>query len=230
MAITMRVSRDQTLLKERAADLMRDAIMSGAFAPGQKLVERELCEQLDVSRSCVREALQHLQSEGLIRIIPHKGPEVATISREEVVQLYAVRRKLEGLVGASFCTNASAEDKLKLRNKVEEISAYVDQPDSSELLRRKNEFYNILLEGANNDFAGAMLRQLNNRVTILRRLSMAQAGRLQTTVQELRAIMAAIEANTPDVVEKLCEHHVQMSMQNLLKTDLFDEVHETSRN
>src|SRR3546814_19245005 len=120
MAVVMPVSRSQTLLKERAADSMREAIMSGAFAPGQKLVERELCEQLDVSRSCVREALQHLQSEGLIKIIPHKGPEVAAISKDEVVPLYAVRKKLEGLVGASFCVNASAQDKAELKNKVKD--------------------------------------------------------------------------------------------------------------
>ncbi|WP_370246224.1 GntR family transcriptional regulator [Candidimonas sp. SYP-B2681] len=214
----MRVSRAQTLLKERAADSMREAIMSGAFVPGQKLIERELCEQLDVSRSCVREALQHLQSEGLINIIPHKGPEVAAISKEEVVQIYAVRQKLEGLVGASFCTNATPEEKASLRSKVKQLSDYVDQPEHPGLLRLKNEFYAILVEGAHNEFAGAMLRQLNNRVTILRRISMAQAGRLHETIKELEAIVAAIDAGEPEAVEKLCELHVQKSAQNLLRT------------
>jgi len=218
MNVAVRVSRDQTLLKERAADSMREAIMTGAFAPGQKLVERELCEQLGVSRSCVREALQHLQSEGLIKIIPHKGPEVAAISREEVVQLYAVRRKLEGLVGASFCTNATPEQKDQLRYKVKQISSYLDQPDSPDLLRLKNEFYAILIAGAGNDFAGAILRQLNNRVTILRRISMAQPGRLADTIEELEAIVAAIDAGDPALVERLCEEHVLNSAQNLLLT------------
>ncbi|MGB6103944.1 MAG: GntR family transcriptional regulator [Pusillimonas sp.] len=218
MDVAMPVSRARTLLKERAADSMREAIMSGAFAPGQKLVERELCEQLDVSRSCVREALQHLQSEGLIKIIPHKGPEVAGISKEEVIQLYAVRQKLEGLVGASFCSSATAQEKEQLRDKVEALSKYLEQPDSPDLLRLKNEFYAILVQGAGNAFAGAMLRQLNNRVTMLRRISMAQAGRLENTIKELRAIVAAIDAGDPAAVEKLCEQHVQNSAQSLLLT------------
>lgn len=218
MVTAMRVSRTQTLLKERAADSMREAIMSGAFTPGQKLVERELCEQLDVSRSCVREALQHLESEGLINIIPHKGPEVAAISKEEVVQLYAVRQKLEGLVGASFCVNATDEEKAQLRNKVKELSSYVDQPDSPDLLRLKNEFYAILMKGAGNEFAGSILRQLNNRVTMLRRISMAQTGRLRDTIKELEAVVAAIDAGKPAAVEKLCELHVQKSAENLLRT------------
>ncbi len=218
MGGAMRVSRVQTLLKERAAASMREAIMSGAFVPGQKLIERELCEQLDVSRSCVREALQHLESEGLIKIIPHKGPEVAAISREEAVQIYAVRQKLEGLVGASFCSNATSEEKANLRDKVKELYRYVDQPDNPDLLRLKNEFYAVLVEGARNEFAGAMLRQLNNRVTILRRISMAQAGRLHDTIKELEAIVAAIDAGEPKAVERLCELHVQKSAQNLLRT------------
>ncbi len=218
MDVAMPVSRARTLLKERAADSMREAIMSGAFAPGQKLVERELCEQLDVSRSCVREALQHLQSEGLIKIIPHKGPEVAGISKEEVIQLYAVRQKLEGLVGASFCSSATAQEKEQLRDKVEALSKYLEQPDSPDLLRLKNEFYAILVQGAGNAFAGAMLRQLNNRVTMLRRISMAQAGRLENTIKELRAIVAAIDAGDPAAVEKLCEQHVQNSARSLLLT------------
>ncbi|NYT86167.1 GntR family transcriptional regulator [Pusillimonas harenae] len=218
MAAVMPVSRNQTLLKERAADSMREAILSGVFAPGQKLVERELCEQLDVSRSCVREALQHLQSEGLIKIIPHKGPEVAVISKDEVVQLYAVRKKLEGLVGASFCTNASPQEKQELKSKVKDLAQYLDEPSHPDLLRMKNEFYAILLKGAGNEFASAMLRQLNNRVSILRRISMAQAGRLGQTIDELEAIVQAIDAGNPDAVEKLCEQHVENSARNLLLT------------
>lgn len=217
MGTVMRVSRTQTLLKERAADSMREAIMSGAFAPGQKLVERELCEQLDVSRSCVREALQHLQSEGLIKIIPHKGPEVAAISKQEVAQLYAVRQKIEGLVGAGFCANATDEEKARLRNKVKELSLYVDKPDNPDLLRLKNEFYAILVKGAGNEFAGAILSQLNNRVTMLRRISMTQTGRLRDTINELGAIMAAIDAGDPAAAERLCELHVQKSAENLLR-------------
>ncbi|TEA77770.1 GntR family transcriptional regulator [Allopusillimonas ginsengisoli] len=218
MGVAMRVAQDQTLLKERAANAMREAIMSGVLAPGQKLVERALCEQLEVSRSCVREALQHLQSEGLIKIIPHKGPEVAAISKEEVMQLYAVRRKLEGLVGASFCDNATSEEKDQLRNHVKMFSRYFDQPDNPDLLRLKNEFYGILIKGAGNEVAGAMLRQLNNRVTMLRRISMTQPGRLRKTIKELEAIVAAIDLGEPKKVERLCEQHVHNSAQNLLRT------------
>ena len=56
------VSRDQTSLRQRATDTLRAALLNGMFAPGQKLSERELCESLGVSRSCVRESLQHLQA------------------------------------------------------------------------------------------------------------------------------------------------------------------------
>ena len=105
---------------------------------------------------------------------------------------------MEGLVGASFCSNATSEEKANLRDKVKELYKYVDHPDNPDLLRLKNEFYAVLVEGARNEFAGAMLRQLNNRVTILRRISMAQAGRLHDTIKELEAIVAAIDAGEPE--------------------------------
>jgi len=56
---------------------MRDAIMAGHFAPGERLVERPLCEQLGVSRTVVRETIRYLEAEGLVETIPHKGPIVA---------------------------------------------------------------------------------------------------------------------------------------------------------
>src|SRR2546427_1306912 len=71
-------------LRLRTTQTLRTAILDGVFAPGQKLSERELCESLDVSRSCLRESLQHLQAEGLITIVPHRGPEVTDISVQEV--------------------------------------------------------------------------------------------------------------------------------------------------
>ncbi len=104
---TLRVPREETSLRQRTTQTLRTAILDGVFAPGQKLSERELCESLDVSRSCLRESLQHLQAEGLITIVPHKGPEVTSISASEVRDIYAVRASLESLAGRGFAEHAT---------------------------------------------------------------------------------------------------------------------------
>ena len=83
-------------------DKLREAILSGAFSPGQKLVEKDLWQSLGISRTVVREALQHLQAEGLINIIPYKGPVVATLTLQDANELYEVRASLESLACAGF--------------------------------------------------------------------------------------------------------------------------------
>ena len=214
----LRVPREETSLRQRATRTLRAAILDGVFAPGQKLSERELCAQLDVSRSCVRESLQHLQAEGLITLVPHRGPEVARISVKEVRDIYAVRESLESLAGRGFALNASEAMRRALRAKLTELAQPGVGTDQSRLLRLKNEFYDILIDGADNEVAGQMLRQLNNRVTVLRRISMAQPGRLPQTLIELEAIVTAIEAGDAEQAALLCARHVRQAAENVIRS------------
>lgn len=212
----LRVPREETSLRERTTNMLRTAILDGVFAPGQKLSERELCESLDVSRPCLREALQHLQAEGLITIVPHKGPEVTSISTPEVRDIYEVRASLESLAGRGFTVHATAAQKAALRAKLNELARLGD--DGAMRLTLKNQFYDILIDGCGNLVAGQMLKQLNNRVTVLRRISMSQPGRLPQTLQELDAIVAAIEQSDADAAARLCEAHVKKAAENVLRS------------
>jgi DNA-binding GntR family transcriptional regulator len=219
MSSIPRVPREETSLRQRATQTLRTAILDGVLAPGQKLSERELCESLDVSRSCVRESLQHLQAEGLITSIAHRGPEVTSISRTEVQDIYAVRASLEGLAGRGFALNASEVQRQALRAKLNELTELVKPEmagNQASMLNIKNQFYDILIEGCGNLVAGQMLKQLNNRVTVLRRISMAQPGRLPNTLQELEAIVSAIEKRDGDTAARLCGEHVQKAAENVL--------------
>lgn len=212
----LRVPREETSLRERTTNMLRTAILDGVFAPGQKLSERELCESLDVSRPCLREALQHLQAEGLITIVPHKGPEVTSISVPEVRDIYEVRASLESLAGRGFALHATTAQKAALRAKLDELAHLGD--DGAMRLTLKNQFYDILIDGCGNLVAGQMLKQLNNRVTVLRRISMSQPGRLPQTLQELDAIVAAIEQGDADMAARLCDAHVKQAAESVLRS------------
>src|ERR1700722_20278478 len=84
----IRLVRPETL-RHQVEHVIRQAIMSGRFAPGARLIERELCESLGVSRTSVREALRRLKADKLVCSVPHKGPTVAVISKQEASELYA---------------------------------------------------------------------------------------------------------------------------------------------
>ena len=196
-------------MRQRTTNALRTAILDGVLAAGQKLSERELCESLEVSRSCLRESLQHLQAEGLITIIPHKGPEVTSISEQEVRDIYEVRTSLESLAGKGFALHATAAQRAALRAKLDELGHVDQENDKAALLTLKNQFYDILVEGCGNLVAGQMLKQLNNRVTVLRRISMSQPGRMPQTLAELDAIVTAIEKGDAQTAAALCGAHVQ---------------------
>ena len=97
----LHIPRQNSSLRQQVTDRLRDAVLSGMFEPGMKLVERDLCEMLGISRTVLREALQHLGAEGLITNVPHKGPMVATITAQEARDIYAVRGALEALAGGA---------------------------------------------------------------------------------------------------------------------------------
>ena len=207
--MSIQFERAEISLKKQVIDSMRKAIVEGVFAPGQKLVERELCELFGVSRPLIREALQKLEAEALITIVPHRGPMVAEITLEEGRSIYAVRQALEALAGAGCADNATEDDIAALESCLQRIercgSGDVDQ---KRLVQAKNEFYAVLLQSCGNAIAREILTGLNNRINALRRLSMSQPGRLSDTVKELREIIVAIRNRDADLASRLCAEHV----------------------
>lgn len=209
METDLYIKRDMTTLRQQVTDRLRQAILSGRFVPGGRLVERELCENLGVSRPLLREALQQLQAEGLIHLIPHKGPVVATISEEESRQIYGVRAYLEACIVEGFARHATNVQVSRLREALRYLATPEASADTDALLRGKNTFYAILMEGCGNEIAGQMLTQLNNRITLLRRLSLGRAGRLAESIKELDAVVSAIEKRDAETARQLCFDHVR---------------------
>lgn len=206
--LDMDLSREVISLRQRATDKLREAILSGTFAPGQKLIERDLWQSLGISRTVLREALQHLQAEGLINNIPYKGPVVATLSLQDINDLYAVRGALEGLASAEFARNASEAQIAQLREALDYLRTPQASATTQSLLLAKNAFYAVLMEGSGNRMIGDLLTQLNNRVNAFRRVSLSSPGRLSQTLDELDQVVKAIEARQPERAQQLSTAHV----------------------
>jgi DNA-binding GntR family transcriptional regulator len=108
--------RESAPLRKQVRDVLRAEIVSMRFKPGQRLLERELCELTGVSRTVIREALRALEAEGLVNVIPGKGPSVAPqVELEEARGLYETRAVLEGLAGRNFVERATLAERAALR-------------------------------------------------------------------------------------------------------------------
>ena len=100
-------------LSKMVSEQIKDAILSGIFQPGDKLVETMLTESMGVSRTPLREAFRELAAEGYITIVPHKGAHVSLVSEDEVLDIYAITSVLEGLATRLATPNSTREGRTK---------------------------------------------------------------------------------------------------------------------
>jgi len=204
-------------LRHSVTDSIRHAIALGHFKPGARLPERLLCEMTGVSRTLVREALRQLESEGLIELLPHRGPVVSKLSRKEAMDLYRVRSELEGLAAELFAENASSEDHDQLQDALDRLRAESKKGDPLELLKAKNTFYECMISGTGNTALGDTLRLLNSRVTVLRATSLGAAGRAAESARELQELVSALRAKDPIKARTLAVEHVRRAAEIALQ-------------
>jgi DNA-binding GntR family transcriptional regulator len=205
-ALSLRVERNPAPVRAQLVDNLRQAILDHRFAPGQRLIERELVELTGVSRTSVREALRELAAEGLVQTIPNRGVVVAALDAEEAGQLYQVRSVLEGLAGRLFVENATDAQRRALHKAMTTIERLAGRGQS--ILEAKDHFYEVLFAGGGNVALHQTASGLHARVRALRSLSLSVPGRAGESVRELREIMAAIDADDAERAALACQRHV----------------------
>ncbi|WP_116134760.1 GntR family transcriptional regulator [Tropicimonas sp. IMCC34043] len=205
-------------LREQVAERLRMAIVVGHFKPGERLIERELCDMMGVSRTSLREALRELQADGLITLKPNKGMSVSVLTQETARSIYEVRQMLEGLAARLFAQRASGEEMKALRASVEELALVYQDFSAETFIDVKGRFYDILLKGAGNEVAADMLRRIHTRASQLRVVSLSSSERAQESIRELRAFCDALEARDEDLAWRLCLDHVQNAAKAALKS------------
>lgn len=197
-------------LREQVLAAVRKAILSFQLRPGQRLIERELVEQLGVSRTTIREVLSQLSAEGLVTVIPQRGTVVAVLSADEAADIYEMRAMLESLAVRCFVSRARPGDVTRLRAAVRKMEQAADvSGDIDAQLAAKDEFYAALLAGVRSPPLVETLERLQARVRVLRATSLSATGRPKEAVREIRQVVEAVEAGDADRAAEACLAHVR---------------------
>ncbi|WP_176053673.1 GntR family transcriptional regulator [Paraburkholderia caribensis] len=207
MSTDIGLVRPETL-RHQVENVLRQAIMSGRFAPGARLIERELCESLGVSRTSVREALRKLEAEKLVRSVPHKGPIVAVISQQEASELYALRGLLEGFAAHEFARLASDAAIAQFGEAAKELRTQAMAQDQAGVLKAKTALYEVLLDNCGNALVKEVLNSLYSRVNLLRATSLMHPDRLPSSLREIDKLYKALKARDADEAQALARLHV----------------------
>lgn len=205
----LRIETPPATLREIALDRLRRAIISGLFEPGQRLVERSICEQMGVSRSVIREVIRHLESEGLVENVAKQGPIVARISWEDARQIYEIRLALEATAAAECARRADAAIKAKLATALKELDRTSKNHSPPAILDATYEFYKIMFEAGGHVIAWEIVSRLNGRISRLRVMTLSTVNRTVSGPARMREIFSAIQNNDPTAAEMACRAHIQ---------------------
>ena len=206
---SMKISSIAAPVRQQVVASFRSAISSGRFQPGDRLIEKDLCDLTGASRTTVREALRQLEAEGLVELVANKGPIVASIDPHQARSIYEVRLALESLAGSLFATNATDAHIRQLEAAVSDLADAYQDGNINEIIEKKAVFYAVLLDGAGNEIVHTLLRMMHARISLLRRVSLGHAKRLAVSIKEIRIILKAAKARDPEATAEACRIHVQ---------------------
>tara|TARA_R110000824_G_scaffold164575_1_gene340872 strand:- start:567 stop:1274 length:708 start_codon:yes stop_codon:yes gene_type:complete len=220
----MEIQHRSASLRYQVQDALRKEIIAGRLKPGERLVEKMLCAELGVSRTSLREALRGLEAEGLVALVPHRGAVVASVELDDARQIYQVRGVLEAQAVRNFVVHANDSDIRELRSTLDELSDKLQGMESSslegfsgsEVLNVKRKFYSIIFGIKENSIVRDILEMLNNRISLLRALSLGRPGRLKYTLSELTDIVEAIEQRDERRASTAALSHIDSAEKNVL--------------
>jgi DNA-binding GntR family transcriptional regulator len=200
--------KPETVTSQTAAKI-RQAISSGRFRPGERLVESNLCQLMGVSRTTIRETLRRLEAEQLVVNSPNVGPSVAVIDWKAAEQIYEVRALLEGEAAALCAQRVSPEILAEIRRALEGFEQAVEQQDPEERVHTTEAFYEAILRGCGNDVLADSVMRLNARVSLLRATSMSRSGRATESAAELRRMYSEIAKGDSEGARTAAKEHVR---------------------
>jgi GntR family transcriptional regulator, trigonelline degradation regulator len=206
--LSLKVERRTTTLRELALEKMRGAILDARFQPGDRLVERTLCEELGVSRTVVREVLRHLETEGLVEIQANQGPIVAVLDLERATEIYEIRALLEGEAAAACARFADARTLADLEKLIDQIELAFHDQDHGAVRSLTTAFYERMFTAGHKHVAWEIVHSLTARINRLRALTIASDDRGRQAVPEMRRILAALRAGDADAARSAAVTHV----------------------
>ncbi len=199
-----------------AYQMILDAIDSGVYKPGDRLVEIELADRFGVSRTPIREALQRLETQSLLTR-DGRSLIVASLDHNQLAELYVVRAELEGLAARLAARHATPEEVRVLRQMVDADRRIKDDP--SALSRSNKRFHKQIHLASHNRFLVQQLDLVHRSMALLATTSLAAEGRGDAALAEHEKIVEAIEKGDGDEASEALKRHISQAFETRLKLD-----------
>lgn len=187
---------------------LREAILKGELAPGERLMEIALAQQLGVSRTPIREAIRKLELEGLVLMTPRKGAVVAEITKKDLKDVLEVREHLEELAVQLACDKATPEDIVIMKKLHQEFIESLSQTDLTVIAEIDVRFHDAIYATTDNKRLIQILNNLREQMYRYRLEYIKDEAKRKTIVEEHEKIIRGIEEKNVEYAKQYIKTHI----------------------
>ena len=210
------MSRPSQPIYEKIKNTLREKIISEEIESGSRITIQEIAKKYGVSQMPVREALQWLQGEGLLKIIPHKGARVNRIDAQLIKNLYEIRGAIEMLLIKKSFSRISEKELEDLEKKQEDLKKALDLNDLDQVLKMDREIHLSIYKYSRNNEAIEIYDKYSELLGALRKKYGLGGNRKMEIIEQHRKIIKAIKEKDPDSIEVVIRSHNENAKKDLL--------------
>ena len=196
-------------LRDVVFHTLRDAILKGELAPGERLMEIHLANNLGVSRTPIREAIRMLEKEGLAVTIPRRGAQVARMTEKDLEDVLEIRDALDALAVTNACGRMTEEDFRELRDAMDDFAAATRTRDVREIVEADEAFHNAIYKAAKNSKLDAIIQNLKEQMYRYRYEYVKDNADFSRLVSEHERILEGLKNKDEVYVREIMHTHLK---------------------
>lgn len=204
-------------IREITYEALKDAIISGAILPGERIVESTFAKRLNISRTPIREALRKLEQDGLIEYTPRRGVVVRSLRTEDIDEIYIIREALESLALTYAVQRVSPDGIARLRETMRGIAEHVDDGDIDSASKRSRDIHIQIYRMSGMERLVSILNSLDEYMDRFSYMSLTDEARRHDAAREHGAIIDALEARDLDAVLAISKLHLEGARINCIR-------------
>ncbi|MEG0181409.1 MAG: GntR family transcriptional regulator [Romboutsia sp.] len=204
-------------IREVVYESLRSSLIEGKVPAGERFIEKEYSQRLNISRTPVREALKQLELEDLIEYVPKVGVVVKRITKEDVIEIYNIRKSLEVLVIESVLKNISDDEVKEISNLLDFTEKANNAGDVEKVIELFSQFNFMIYQASKMRRLPIMISNLNNYLQRFRNISILDNNRREKALLEHRYILEAIINKDLDIASRIIQNHLNDSLEVVIK-------------
>lgn len=205
-------------MREHVYRHLKGLILEGKYKAGDRLIERELAKEMNISRTPIREALFRLEAQGFVKTVPRKGVVVETISRERIIEIFDILSVLEGLASEMAARKVNEEMVEKCQQNIESIQRFLDDRKDKDIEAFHLTVCDFLYQAAKSPKLYFILVDLTEYIQAFANAGYKKKGRLKEAMKEHVEILKAIKEGDAEKAKKLSIAHIEKSKSVYLST------------